>query len=128
MYRNRRNFSSSFLNINTIDKRIDNHRNLPVAQPQSQPSTPRPQLTIEGPPPLRSRIRRDGIDVSVYATIGDSRIPIGSAVSTKTLLALVELGYMEAETVEITGTVNGERVSTTIHEHEYETFQAAIAI
>jgi hypothetical protein len=63
----------------------------------------------------------------VHAITHGERQPLGRAVSKDTLLALIELGYLMADEVEVTGTIDGIEVDNIIPIQDFPEFRTAVA-
>lgn len=82
--------------------------------------------------PLRSglegRAPSAGTSVRVYAETGDGRTLVGFALSTGSLMTLVERGYLDADSVYVKGRIGGKPVEATIGEHQFDGFKLAVAV
>lgn len=132
----------SFVNSNNAghynrsDRAIDasegRNRNITgiIGRPEGDDSIPMPTRRAT---PLRSGLDgrtapTTGVSVRVYADTGDGRTLVGMALSTGSLMTLVERGYLDGDSVYVKGRIGGKPVEATIGEHQFDGFRMAVAV
>lgn len=80
--------------------------------------------------PLRDRVEgssgSSGIRVRVYSRMEDGPGYLGMAMSRDTMLALIELGYGDADQIQVKGRIDGEPIDAIIDEHEFAEFKQVV--